>query len=258
MLSLAPVLAVVIVLAYALLKVAERTRALTEANRSLERAQAERQLLLDRTVEVTEAERSRFASSLHDGPIQVLAGVRMMLDRLEMRLERGDVETALLLLSSAQDTMEQEIHGLRRLMSELRPPILDERGLAAALRDLASDFTGRTGIECDVEVAGDTRRELDTILYRVVQEAQSNVAKHAGATRMSIRLGAADGHLQLAVSDDGRGFTPVPEAELLRGRHFGLAGMHDRIRRAGGRLEVDSKPGAGTELRAWIPLEAAA
>ena len=224
----------------------------------LEQAQADRRLLLDRTVHAAEEERIRLAANLHDGPIQRLASVSLTLDRAMLRLGRGDPDAAGDLLERGQDELQAEVDALRRMMSELRPPILDEAGFEAGVRDLVEDFSQRTQVSGRVTgsfllpVAADT----ETALYRVVQEGLWNVAKHACASAVEVEFRDLGGVVEVTVADDGRGFRPTSSAALLRNGHYGLVGMRERLEATGGLLVVDSLPGAGTRLTARVPRTA--
>ncbi|MGB7981082.1 MAG: sensor histidine kinase [Candidatus Nanopelagicales bacterium] len=224
----------------------------------LEQAQSERKLLLDRTVHAAEQERIRLAAHLHDGPIQRLASVSLILDRAMLRLDRGDPVVAGGLLERGQDDLQAEVDALRRMMSELRPPILDEAGFEAGVRDLVDDFARRTDVGGRVSGALLTPLpdDTETALYRVVQEALWNVAKHADATTVEVALRDLEGIVELTVADDGRGFHPALSTALLRDGHFGLVGMRERLESTGGLLVVESVPGAGTRLIARVPRAA--
>jgi signal transduction histidine kinase len=224
----------------------------------LELAQSERKLLLDRTVHAAEEERIRLAANLHDGPIQRLASVSLTLDRAMLRLDRGDPVVAGDLLERGQDELQAEVDALRRMMSELRPPILDEAGFEAGVRDLVDDFAQRTGVGGQVGGALLTPLppDTETALYRVLQEALWNVAKHAGATSVEVELQDLGGTVELCVTDDGTGFHPASSTSLLRDGHFGLVGMRERLESTGGLLIVESVPGAGTRLTARVPRAA--
>jgi signal transduction histidine kinase len=221
----------------------------------LQQAQAERQLLLDRTVRVREQERIALAANLHDGPIQRLAGVSLTLDRAMLRLDRGDAGVAGELLERGQDELQGEVEALRRMMSELRPPILDEAGFEAGVRDLVADFARRTGVAAEVTGAlhAPLDPELETALYQVVQEALWNVAKHARASRVAVDLHDDGSSVALTVADDGVGFRPASPRALLLAGHFGLVGMRERLESAHGLLVVESAPREGTRLTARVP-----
>jgi signal transduction histidine kinase len=219
-----------------------------------------RKRLLDRAVQTREEERIRLAAELHDGPIQRLAGVAYTADLSRRSAARGELATAQRLLSSLEDDIRGEVVALRRVMTGLRPPALDEWGLAAALADYTAEFRKRTGIACTVDASlpGRLVKAHETVLYRVAQEALTNVAKHAHARTAQVSLRAEKGWVRLRVSDDGVGFaTPQsadPFGEQLGRDHFGLASMRQQIEMAGGSWRVRSRPGHGTAITATLPM----
>ncbi len=142
---------------------------------------------------------------------------------------------------------------VRRLTVELRPPALDDFGLAAALERLAGVVAERSGLDVDVNVGvppGTLPAEHETAIYRVVQEALTNVVKHASAKSISIVVTTADGMVRTVIEDDGAGFT----FGAVRKEALGLVGMRERALLLGGRFDVESSPGAGTTIVAEIPL----
>ena len=145
-------------------------------------------------------------------------------------------------------------------MVSLRPPALDEVGLEAALRDQLGAFARRSGVDCSLRVALDGRLdgELETVVYRITQEALHNVARHANAGRLWLDLEEAADQVRLEIRDDGVGFRPVPSSVLVRDGRFGLAGMRERVEMAGGSLQVDARPGGGVTLRACFAAPSAA
>jgi len=218
-----------------------------------------RKRLLERAVQVREEERIRLAAELHDGPIQQLAGVAYTADLSRRRVARGDLTGARELLASLEDDIRGEVAALRRVMTELRPPALDEWGLAAALADYGAQFQQRTGITCKVETSLPVRliRTQETVLYRVAQEALTNVAKHARARHAQVSLQADQGRVTLQVRDDGAGFTTRSAGSLgeqLGRDHFGLASMRQQIEMAGGTWQVRSRPRRGTTITAILPI----
>jgi signal transduction histidine kinase/L-asparagine transporter-like permease len=236
--------------------VADRTAELTEVNVNLERAEHDRRELLGLMLRGGEDERIRLAADLHDGPIQRLAALGLTLDRSGLRLGRGDADGAAELVRAVQHSLRDEISSLRRLMAELRPPVLDQGGLDVAIRDHASAFSQRTGVECRVVAALDQRlpSQIETLLYRLAQEALANVAKHAGASQVNVQVTPLDMGVELMVSDDGKGFVIGSEADRVKAGHFGLASMRERIEMAGGSLQLWSHPGGGTRVAAWLPV----
>ena len=219
----------------------------------LSRLEEERKQLLERTLRVGEEERTRIAIELHDGPIQRLSSVGYGLELGRMQLGEGDVAGMESALDDTQHALSEEIQTLRHLMSSLRPPALDEHGLEGALRDQVAVFRSRLGIDAEVaaELAGRPGRDAETVLYRVAQEALTNVAKHARASRVRLELRGQNGTVELAVSDDGVGFDP--ERPLNGEMRFGLVAMREQVRMAGGEWEVTSRAGEGTTVRARLP-----
>jgi signal transduction histidine kinase len=221
----------------------------------LERTEAQRKQLLDRTVQGAEEERTRLAAELHDGPIQRLTAVGYQLEEAQLLLDADDGHHARELVAGVRRELYGEIGGLRRLMAALRPPVLDERGLTLALRDLLEAFERRTGIDCTLQ--GESRirvePEIETVLYRVVQEALTNVAKHAHATHVWVYLRVDEDRVDMQVNDDGIGFDASRVNGLVGSGHFGLAGMRERVEIAGGTHRLLSAPGNGTAIRVRLP-----
>ena len=226
--------------------------------RGLEQAEADRRRVLDRTVHAAEQERIYIATELHDGPIQRLAVLSYDLERAKQRMLGNP--TAVARVEHAQATLSTEVQGLRELMASLRPPTLDEVGLEAALRDHVGAFARRSGMAASVRVDLDDRLdgELETVVYRVTQEALLNVARHAEAGRIWLELEGAGDRVDLEIGDDGVGFEPVTGATLVRQGHFGLVAMQERVEMAGGRFQLDTRPGAGVVLRAEFRVPPAA
>jgi signal transduction histidine kinase len=218
--------------------------------RGLERAEAERRQVLDKTVQAAEQERMQVANELHDGPIQRLAVLSYDLERVKQWMLGNPAAVAR--VEHAQAALSTEVQGLRELMASLRPPTLDQVGLEAALRDHVGEFARRSGVDCTVRVALDERLdgELETVVYRVTQEALANVARHAGAGHLWLELEAEGDQVDLEIRDDGVGFDPQATATLVRDGHLGLVAMQERVEMAGGRFQVDSRPGAGVTVRA--------
>jgi signal transduction histidine kinase len=218
-----------------------------------------RKRLLDRTVQAREEERIRLAAELHDGPIQRLTGVAYTADLSRRRLARADLAGGQQLLDALEDDIRGEVAALRQVMVELRPPALDEWGLAAALTDYAKAFQEQTGIACTVQASLPARlpRAHETVLYRVAQEALTNVAKHANAHHAWVTVQTGQGQVRLQVGDDGTGFAAThpadPSGDHLGLNHFGLASMRQQLEMAGGSWQVRSRPGHGTTITATLP-----
>jgi PAS domain S-box-containing protein len=236
------------------------TRDMTERHESegkLRTLQAERSSLLEQTVQATELERKRVAAELHDGPVQHLTAFDVKLESLRDRVTRADAEGAGKLVDQLQGQLRNEISELRKMMTELRPPMLDERGLSAALSEHLASIERDADLVCSLEC--DLRGRLDpaqeVILYRVAQEAMANILKHARAKRVWISLHENDGHIGLQVRDDGVGFDPSSISTSPMNGHFGLLAMRERVEMAGGSWTVTTSGGAGTIIRADLPKE---
>ena len=212
-----------------------------------------------RLLSAQEEERRRVARELHDEVGQVLTAVKIQLQSLLRGT--GSAAPPAARLQAAVDSVDQAIGGLRVLAFELRPAILDDLGLAAALRWQSDRFAVETGMAVDVAIDPLEERlptEVETACFRVVQEALTNVARHAKATRVEIELRrgpAEDPHsLAMRVRDNGGGFQ-ISEARrrMAEGGCMGLSGMEERVRLAGGRFEVRSQPGVGTAI--WVHFD---
>lgn len=199
-------------------------------------------------VRAQEEERRMLSRELHDEVGQMLTGLRMELGALDRF--RGDEGLFREHQQEAKALTEQTMRMVRELAVGLRPSLLDDLGLGAALQAQVREYNRRGGGEAKLEMSGETGG-LDearrTCLYRLVQEALTNCARHAGAAVIRVTLAVERGRVALTVEDDGVGF------DAARRRGFGLIGMEERVRELGGRFEVDSAPGAGTRLRAELP-----
>lgn len=238
----------------------ELNQARTEAQQRLKEEMAEREALrrelLRQTVLAQEEERQYIARELHDEAGQALTAISWKLADVEQALPdrpdeaRGRIE-------ELRRLTEQVMVELRQLTARLRPAVLDELGLVAALITYADDCSTRFPFLVEVEVTGQRRRlpsEIETTLYRITQEAITNVAKHAQATRASIQLHFGEQEVALGVSDDGVGM----DVETARhaaacGQGWGLAGISERIKLVEGYLDIRSAPGAGTDLSVRVP-----
>jgi signal transduction histidine kinase len=213
-----------------------------EANGALRRMDERREELL-----------RSIAHELHDETGQLIAVLHRALEALRPHLVPGGgahLERGFALLREIEDQ-------IRRLVHELRPVILDDLGLAPALRFLAEGIEQRSGVS--VSVAGSTGGRLpmlvETALYRGAQEALTNVARHARATRASVALERTEREVLCRIRDDGQGFDAAALAARQRPRGIGLEGIRERLMRLGGALAVRSQPGCGTELTLRIPIE---
>src|SRR6266536_3539218 len=212
--------------------------------------QHERKRVMQSVLRMTEAERTRLAADLHDGPVQQLTALLYGLELARHHVRHGNPADADVLLASLEDKAAGEVHGLRRLMTQLRPPGLDELGLVNALHNQGTSFESTSGVECAVhaDLPSELAPELETVLYRVTQESLANVGKHARASRVDISLAASDGRVRLLVCDDGVGFDLARASASVSQGHFGLVNMRERVEMIGGRLRVSTSPGQGTTI----------
>ncbi len=199
-----------------------------------------------------EEERTRIARELHDDTAQALTSVLVRLRLLERSAEDQRLRSG---LAELRDLTVETLEGVRRLAIDLRPPMLDDLGLEAAIQSHVQDFSRRWQINVNFTSSGLGRLppNVELVLYRIVQEALSNVAKHASASRVETRLTRKGRTLRLLVEDDGCGFD-VEAAKGSRQSGLGLFGMEERLALLGGTLRVDSSPGEGTRLSAEVPL----
>lgn len=223
---------------------------------ALATAQSMAEARLRDSIEVAERERARWARELHDETLQSLGALRV---RLAASLRLGEAEGLTGAVRTAVTQIEDEIANLRALITELRPAALDDLGVGAAIESLVRHHEATTGLDIRTElvlaredgVATERLdRELESAVYRVVQEALTNVAKHAQAERVWIEVAEDGGWIQIIVRDDGVGFDMD-----RRGHGFGLVGMRERVALTGGSLAIVSTPGSGTELRGRLPVD---
>jgi hypothetical protein len=167
-------------------------------------SQSERKRAMQTVLRATEQERVRLAADLHDGPVQELTALRYGLTRARNRIQRGQLEQAEGLLAELEDELAAGITGLRRLMAELRPAVLDEQGLEVALHNQVRAFEATSGVACAISTGLKSRLDpdLETVLYRVTQATLNNVGKHAGASRVTVSLAAENGSVRLRINDD--------------------------------------------------------
>jgi signal transduction histidine kinase len=219
---------------------------------AVELAQSVQADRLRSSLAAADAERRRWARELHDETLQGLGGLRLL---LSSALRRGDPERGQEAMREAVAHIEREIENLRAIITELRPAALDELGLRTAIEGLLDRHREQSGFQIDGELAlpgptaGEERldEDLESIVYRLVQEALTNVAKHARANRVRVAVSESDGELLVEVQDDGAGFDPDAGSQ-----GFGLAGMHERVSLAEGTLSIESGE-RGTLVRACLP-----
>ena len=220
-------------------------------NEMLDRLEAEQRASARRALMVQEGERQRVARELHDEVGQTLTGVMLQVEGLAARIPEELRED----LEELRETARSGAEDVRRIVRSLRPEALEDLGLASALAALATTFHDQTGapVQRRLEAGLPLSEEQELVFYRVAQEAITNVARHARASRVEVQLGRAGAGVLLMVRDDGVGVTPS-----TNGPSHGIRGMRERAMLIGAELTIDRPPGGGTEVRLLLPAEEAA
>jgi signal transduction histidine kinase len=203
---------------------------------------------------VQEQERLAISRDMHDDVGQILTALKLDLGWLEQNMAPS--ETAVpLRLQEMHKNVDQITAVVQRIAANLRPPLLDNQGLSAAIEWQVGEFSKRSGIECFVMVNEDADsldKETATAIMRILQEGLTNIARHARASEAGISLCARDGNLALEITDNGCGITPE---QIAAQDSYGLMGMRERAKLYNGKLEIKGEPGCGTILLLTIPLE---
>jgi PAS domain S-box-containing protein len=217
------------------------------------RAQHELASFASESTGVREEEKSRIARELHDELAQSLTALKMDSIWLRDHVPEGDA-AARDKLAQMLAMLDTAVASVRRIAADLRPLVLDDLGLVAAIEWAAQNFSQRTGVPCDLQVDEtlDLQEPHATGVFRIVQESLANVAKHARATRVQVELRPVGGQLLVRVQDDGIGFRPNAPRKP---QSLGLVGLRERAQLLHGELKVDSTLGAGTRVEARIPLQ---
>ena len=211
-------------------------------NEMLGRLERERRESARRALAAQEGERRRIARELHDEVGQALTAVVLQLDRVGRRTPAAGADAA-----EARETVRATLEEVREIARRLRPEALDDLGLASALAELTNGISRRTGVQVERRIAADVpplEAEEELVIYRVAQEALTNVVRHAGMTAATLALVVRDGRVELEVSDSGSGFEPEKVSEGA-----GLLGMRERAVLIGAQLEMSSRRGRGTSVR---------
>jgi PAS domain S-box-containing protein len=211
---------------------------------------------LRQLLHVRDDDRRRLARELHESVGQTLAALIMSMRRLQETLPgKNTVADALWL--SCHEIAQQAVREMRAISYSMHPPMLDEAGLGSALRCFAKGFTERSGIEVSVNVPenlGRQSQEIETVVFRVMQEALTNVHRHSGSRTARIHFTCEDGQLRAEVQDDGCGFPPTNAATDRHALGIGISGMRECVQQLNGTLEIESAPGRGTTIRVILPL----
>jgi signal transduction histidine kinase len=206
--------------------------------------------------QVREDERTRIARELHDELGQALTALRIDLNWLDRKLPQRE-QPVDAKLAAMLALVDKTVDSIRRISEDLRPGMLDDLGLAAAIEHHVTKFADQTGIACELAISRD-HYDLDdstaTTLFRVLQESLTNVARHANASKVSVRLQDLPNEMLLIVKDNGCG---LPQPVAGKKKTYGLLGMHERVKLLGGTLDISSQPGKGTRIEASLPLSQA-
>jgi signal transduction histidine kinase len=230
-------------------------RDVTDRHRAGEQIRASRQqlrALAARLQQVREDERTGIAREIHDELGQALTGLKLDIAWMKQRLPRD--HAMLTQCASIIQRIDGTLRAVRRIATELRPSVLDQLGLAAAIEWQGQEFGGRTGIEVVMEMCPDGAPipdDLGSSAFRILQESLTNVARHAAATRVTIRLEQTQDHITLEVSDNGKG---IPPDRLDGTTSLGLVGMRERAVACGGEFTILGLPGLGTTVSLCVPL----
>lgn len=234
------------------LEIATLTRAYNEMVVSRQKSEQDLKALSDRLLAVQEEERTRIAREIHDDLGQTLTALKM--DVIGMMEMKDDAPGATAIRQRVLATLNSTVHSVQRISSELRPSMLDDLGLAAAIESEARAFEERTGIECEVSLP-DEMLQIDSVVattvYRIIQEALTNVARHSNAARVELRIRVRSAEVLLEVRDDGRGIT---SQEVGSGRSLGLIGIRERAAIVGGSTRFEGVEGRGTIVSVRIPV----
>jgi signal transduction histidine kinase len=233
-------------------RVAERTRSLDDANAELRVREAARGEMLRKVITAQEDERKRVARELHDETTQDLAVLLMRIDRASEAIRSGGSPG----LDEVKALATRCLEDVHRLILDLRPSVLDDLGLLSAIRWYAERALTSRGVSvrCEFGELGRLPPELETALFRMCQEAMSNVARHAQASRVLIQVSIEGHEIHVDIEDDGRGFDAEAVAKREGRRPFGLVGIRERAELVDGHARIESTPGAGTRVEVRIPL----
>ncbi|MDQ6422515.1 sensor histidine kinase [Paenibacillus sp. LHD-117] len=229
---------------------------LNQVTRILESAKT-RQLLGLKIILAQEEERKRIAREIHDGPAQSLANIVLRTEIAERMLIKGQFELVQDELVDLKGQVRSGLEEIRKIIFNLRPMALDDLGLIPTLRKFTQDFEEKAKVHTKFDLIGKEIRlpsAMEAAIYRMVQEAFSNVLKHAGASHVSLEICFKPQVITLTIQDNGAGFRiETINHPTTRNAHFGLVGMRERVELIEGRLDIDSKPGQGTKIVIDIP-----
>lgn len=236
-------------------EIASVGRAFDEMSHEIRQKEEMRKQLLAQVLSAQEAERKRIARELHDDTSQGLTSLMVELKALEKATDVLEVRQK---LAELREFAHQTLEGVHHMSVELRPNVLDDLGLNAALGKYVADFTSKTGIRGDLQITGGAKQRLppdvETAAYRIAQEALANVARHAEAKNVSLVVGFQDSNFSMVIEDDGVGFDVDEAMQKSPEYKLGLFGMYERASLVGGSLSIESAPGQGSSVFLEIPV----
>lgn len=206
-----------------------------------------------RLVEAQERERSMVAADIHDGVLQQLGATAIRLELAQARVEQRDFDTASSIIADGANEIRFCARELRALLMELRPQVLDDNGLNSALIELGRHVEG-VEVSVSSDVPDDLGNEFSITIFRIVQEALTNIQKHAHAHTAKVDVSMRDRQIAIEITDDGIGFEGAVTGPSAEGSHLGLLGMRERSRMFGGSFSIAGSSGGGTEIHATLPL----
>ncbi len=219
--------------------------------------QEQLRFLSRRIMSAQEEEKKRISRELHDLIAQMLSGINLRLATLNTDLTANSKDLARK-IQSAQRLVEKSVDAVHRFARDLRPAVLDDLGLIAALHSFVNTFSRQTGIRVHMTIFAGVKHlgnDECTVLYRVAQEALNNVIRHARASRVDMSIRKHDGVVRMLIQDDGQAFDVQKILQSRKRKALGLLGMRERVEMVGGTFAVDSAPGKGTAIRADIPFD---
>jgi signal transduction histidine kinase len=205
--------------------------------------------------EVREEERKSIAREIHDELGQVLTTIKLELSLLREEVLH-DATAATKRIQSLKETVDETIHSVKQIITKLRPGLLDDLGLTAAIEWQSNEFQHRTGIVCEVLTDPDETKndpEISTAMFRIFQETLINITRHSGATRVTVILKHTEDAIELYVHDNGRGIT---NNEIHDPKSFGLIGIRERTQYLKGKVEIKGEPNLGTTITVRLPRSA--
>jgi signal transduction histidine kinase len=235
-------------------KVAERTGELSEANAELTKMTNDLRKLSNHLQDIREQERKHIAREIHDELGQLLTAMKFDVAWLHKKLAATD-EAIFEKLKSLDEQLDDLIRSIRKISADLRPSLLDDIGLEAAMEWHLNEFKKRTGIDYSFEETNHDLKLPDpvkTVLFRIFQESLTNIARHSNAKHIQVHLARAKDAISMTVKDNGKGFDPQV---LNTSNSLGILGMKERVAELNGRFTISSSPKSGTCISTWLPLK---